>query len=125
MVAETWPWPARHGQLIIFFTNFTNPPNIDNSFVFLCFFGFIVFNVDLIVFLVVDTPSNLAASCEQTSKLWYRPKMTRDDIMAALCRQPVGSFIIRDSTSYPGYYGLAIKTDMSGMDCIFNFRRKI
>ena len=36
--------------------------------------------------------------------------------MAALCRQPVGSFIIRDSTSYPGYYGLAIKTDMSGVN---------
>lgn len=61
-------------------------------------------------------PSNLAAVCEQTSKLWYRAKMTRDDITAALCRQPVGSFIIRDSTSYPGYYGLAIKTDMSGVN---------
>ncbi len=42
--------------------------------------------------------------------------MTREEITFTLGSLPVGSFIIRDSTSYPGYYGLAIKTDMSGVN---------
>ena len=60
--------------------------------------------------------NQIAITCEETSKLWYRAKMSREDIAMALSRLPVGSFIIRDSTSYPGYYGLAIKTDNSGVN---------
>lgn len=49
-----------------------------------------------------------------TSAQWYRPNMTRDAAIEFLKDKPPGSFIVRDSTSYPGGYGLAMKVPDRG-----------
>ncbi|XP_075253030.1 uncharacterized protein LOC142344876 isoform X2 [Convolutriloba macropyga] len=46
-----------------------------------------------------------------SSPTWYRPHITRDDVMQLLRDQPSGSFIVRDSNTYPGCYALAIKVE--------------
>ncbi|ESN98302.1 hypothetical protein HELRODRAFT_193036 [Helobdella robusta] len=42
---------------------------------------------------------------------WYRPNMTRDAAIAYLLKKPSGSFVVRNSSSYPGSYALVIKVD--------------
>ena len=42
---------------------------------------------------------------------WYRPNLSRDEAINKLKTAPVGSFVIRDSTSYKGGYGLAIRIE--------------
>jgi len=43
------------------------------------------------------------------SSQWYRPQMAREQIVATLRSMAPGSFIVRDSSSYPGSYALAVK----------------
>ncbi|KAM9296851.1 tensin-4 [Gastrophryne carolinensis] len=44
-----------------------------------------------------------------TSKLWFKPSTTRDQAIEYLKDKEPGTFIIRDSTSYRGSFGLAVK----------------
>eukprot|EP00918_Siedleckia_nematoides_P040396 GHVU01087686.1.p1 GENE.GHVU01087686.1~~GHVU01087686.1.p1 ORF type:complete len:527 (-),score=50.04 GHVU01087686.1:1051-2565(-) len=44
-----------------------------------------------------------------TSKYWYKPTITRDDAIMLLKDKPAGTFVVRDSNSFPGAFGLALK----------------
>uniref|UniRef100_A0A8D0DLJ3 Tensin 4 n=1 Tax=Salvator merianae TaxID=96440 RepID=A0A8D0DLJ3_SALMN len=44
-----------------------------------------------------------------TSKFWFKPSITRDQAVQLLVEEPPGTFIMRDSTSYRGSFGLAMK----------------
>lgn len=46
---------------------------------------------------------------KDSSKLWYQPKISRQQAVAMLLTKPVGSFVIRDSKSFPGAFGLAVR----------------
>ncbi|XP_040567366.1 uncharacterized protein by [Lepeophtheirus salmonis] len=42
-------------------------------------------------------------------KYWYKPSITREEAIALLKQRPTGTFIVRDSHSFPGAYGMALK----------------
>ncbi|KAF7239112.1 Tensin-4 [Varanus komodoensis] len=44
-----------------------------------------------------------------TSKYWFKPTITRDEAVQLLTDKLPGTFIMRDSTSYRGSFGLAMK----------------
>ncbi|XP_036397125.1 tensin-4-like isoform X2 [Megalops cyprinoides] len=44
-----------------------------------------------------------------SSQFWFRPHITRDEADALLRDQEPGSFVVRDSSSYRGSFGLAMK----------------
>nr|XP_058164154.1 tensin-2 isoform X6 [Dasypus novemcinctus] len=46
---------------------------------------------------------------QDTSKFWYKPHLSRDQAIALLKDQEPGAFLIRDSHSFQGAYGLALK----------------
>ncbi|XP_071007349.1 LOW QUALITY PROTEIN: tensin-3-like [Oncorhynchus clarkii lewisi] len=46
---------------------------------------------------------------QDTSKFWYKPDISRDQAIGVLKDKEPGSFIVRDSHSFRGAYGLAIK----------------
>ncbi|XP_073490494.1 tensin-1 isoform X5 [Aquarana catesbeiana] len=46
---------------------------------------------------------------QDTSKYWYKPEISRDQAIALLKDKDPGAFIIRDSHSFRGAYGLAMK----------------
>ncbi|KAJ8336834.1 hypothetical protein SKAU_G00380540 [Synaphobranchus kaupii] len=46
---------------------------------------------------------------QDTSKFWYKPDISRDLAIAVLKDKEPGSFIVRDSHSFRGAYGLAMK----------------
>uniref|UniRef100_A0A672JV26 Tensin 1 n=1 Tax=Sinocyclocheilus grahami TaxID=75366 RepID=A0A672JV26_SINGR len=46
---------------------------------------------------------------QDTSKFWYRPDISRDQAINMLKDQEPGAFVIRDSHSFRGAYGLAMK----------------
>ncbi|XP_069588794.1 tensin-1 isoform X4 [Ranitomeya imitator] len=46
---------------------------------------------------------------QDTSKYWYKPEISRDQAIALLKEREPGAFIIRDSHSFRGAYGLAMK----------------
>lgn len=43
------------------------------------------------------------------SRLWYQPLISREEVISSLKDRPVGSFLIRDSNTYPGSFALAVK----------------
>ncbi|XP_071941780.1 tensin-1-like isoform X3 [Antedon mediterranea] len=43
------------------------------------------------------------------SSWWYKPNITRDDAIAMLKDKQPGTFVVRDSNSFPGAFGLAVK----------------
>ncbi|XP_076038846.1 tensin-3-like isoform X2 [Oratosquilla oratoria] len=43
------------------------------------------------------------------SKFWYKPSITRDEAISTLRDKPPGTFVVRDSNSFPGAFGLALK----------------
>ncbi|XP_037094732.1 tensin-like isoform X2 [Pollicipes pollicipes] len=45
------------------------------------------------------------------SKWWYKPAISREQAVTLLRDKPAGSFVIRDSNSFPGAFGLALKVD--------------
>lgn len=61
---------------------------------------------------VVSEPLTMPTTV--TSAHWYRPSMTRDAAIDYLKDKQPGTFIVRDSTSYPGAYGLAMKVPDRG-----------
>ncbi|KAM9832073.1 LOW QUALITY PROTEIN: tensin-3-like [Neosynchiropus ocellatus] len=46
---------------------------------------------------------------QDTSRFWYKPDISRDQAIAALKDKDPGSFVVRDSHSFRGAYGLAMK----------------
>eukprot|EP00066_Takifugu_rubripes_P026576 XP_011615842.1 PREDICTED: tensin-3-like [Takifugu rubripes] len=46
---------------------------------------------------------------QDTSKFWYKPDISRDQAIAVLKDKDPGAFIVRDSHSFRGAYGLAMK----------------
>lgn len=44
-----------------------------------------------------------------TSKYWYKPTITREEAIALLRQQAPGTFVVRDSNSFPGAFGMALK----------------
>ncbi|XP_075465818.1 tensin-1 isoform X4 [Ascaphus truei] len=46
---------------------------------------------------------------QDTSKYWYKPEISRDQAITLLKDKEPGTFIIRDSHSFRGAYGLAMK----------------
>ncbi|XP_032992928.1 tensin-2 isoform X2 [Lacerta agilis] len=46
---------------------------------------------------------------QDTSKFWYKPHLSRDQAIALLKDKEPGTFLIRDSNSFQGAYGLALK----------------
>lgn len=46
---------------------------------------------------------------KDTSKYWYKPHIGRDEVIFLLKNEAPGSFIVRDSNSFPGAFGLAVK----------------
>ncbi|XP_045906358.1 tensin-3-like isoform X1 [Micropterus dolomieu] len=46
---------------------------------------------------------------QDTSKFWYKPDISRDQAIIMLKDKEPGSFIVRDSHSFRGAYGLAMK----------------
>ncbi|XP_010870747.2 tensin-3 isoform X1 [Esox lucius] len=46
---------------------------------------------------------------QDTSKFWYKPDISRDQAIVVLKDREPGSFIVRDSHSFRGAYGLAMK----------------
>ncbi|MFH4975143.1 hypothetical protein AB6A40_001852 [Gnathostoma spinigerum] len=44
-----------------------------------------------------------------TSKYWYKPKITREEAINMLRDKEPGTFVVRDSNSFPGAFGLALK----------------
>ncbi|KAJ7322739.1 hypothetical protein JRQ81_019026 [Phrynocephalus forsythii] len=46
---------------------------------------------------------------QDTSKFWYKPEISREQAIAILKDKEPGSFIVRDSHSFRGAYGLAMK----------------
>ncbi|PAA60245.1 hypothetical protein BOX15_Mlig014041g2 [Macrostomum lignano] len=50
-----------------------------------------------------------ANEAEAAMSAWYQPNISRGQAVAALRDAPAGSFIVRDSQTYPGAYGLAVR----------------
>uniref|UniRef100_A0A3B3TRP9 Tensin 4 n=1 Tax=Poecilia latipinna TaxID=48699 RepID=A0A3B3TRP9_9TELE len=48
-----------------------------------------------------------------TSKFWFRPHISRAEAEGILKDKEAGTFVVRDSTSYRGSFGLAMKVDQS------------
>ncbi|XP_069733087.1 tensin-4 isoform X2 [Phaenicophaeus curvirostris] len=48
-----------------------------------------------------------------TSKYWFKPSITRDQAIQLLKDREPGTFVVRDSTSYRGSFGLAMKVPTS------------
>ena len=53
-------------------------------------------------------PSHVAL-VKDRNRFWYRPAITREEAISVLRSQPPGTFIVRDSNSFPGAFGLALK----------------
>lgn len=47
------------------------------------------------------------------SKYWFKPHLNREQVVELLARKEPGTFIIRDSTSYRGSFGLAMRVPFS------------
>nr|XP_032823670.1 tensin-3-like isoform X1 [Petromyzon marinus] len=68
---------------------------------------------------VTSLPSDVSAETrayvkfvQDTTKYWYKKDISRDQAIAVLKDSEPGSFIIRDSHSFRGAYGLAVKVAM-------------
>ncbi|XP_053386052.1 tensin-3-like isoform X4 [Mercenaria mercenaria] len=46
---------------------------------------------------------------KDTSKYWYKPSISREEAIMMLKDKAPGTFVVRDSNSFPGAFGLALK----------------
>ncbi|XP_052125911.1 tensin isoform X9 [Frankliniella occidentalis] len=60
-----------------------------------------------------EPPQEVAAHhvkfVRDTSRYWYKPNISREDAISLLRESPPGTFVVRDSNSFPGAFGLALK----------------
>ncbi|XP_068620803.1 tensin-2 isoform X1 [Battus philenor] len=56
-----------------------------------------------------------------TSHYWYKPNISRDDAISALQPLEEGAFIVRDSNSFPGAFGLAVRAGTGGAGGVRHF----
>lgn len=60
--------------------------------------------------LADSEPLNLSSRFyRDTTHLWYRPNISREEATKLLKQLPVGSFLVRDSRSFPGSFGLMLR----------------
>ncbi|KAM7418415.1 hypothetical protein PAMA_015846 [Pampus argenteus] len=52
-----------------------------------------------------------------TSKFWFRPHISRAEADALVKDKEPGTFVVRDSTSYKGSFGLTMKVDQTPTSC--------
>ena len=50
---------------------------------------------------------------KENHKWWYKPHITREDAINLLKSQNPGTFIVRDSNTFPDSFGLALKVNSS------------
>ena len=62
---------------------------------------------------VINTNPKFIQDCSQ---YWYRPTISREDAIRILLNKPSGSFIVRDSESFKGAFGLAIRVSQTIAD---------
>ncbi|XP_069763273.1 tensin-4-like [Narcine bancroftii] len=65
---------------------------------------------------LTDTPCDTEPTVkfvQDTTKYWYKPNMSRDQAIEMLKDEEPGSFIIRESSTYIGSFGLAMKVSSS------------
>uniref|UniRef100_A0A1I8ID03 SH2 domain-containing protein n=1 Tax=Macrostomum lignano TaxID=282301 RepID=A0A1I8ID03_9PLAT len=48
-------------------------------------------------------------SVKDSMKLWYRPRISREEAINLLRHAQPGTFVVRDSNSFPGAFGLAVR----------------
>jgi hypothetical protein len=62
---------------------------------------------------ILSEPTNVAPHhvklAKDNCKLWYKPNILREEAIAILKHSPTGTFVVRDSNSFPGAFGLAMK----------------
>jgi tensin len=46
---------------------------------------------------------------KDSHKFWYKPHISREEAISLLRHRPTGTFVVRDSNSFPGAFGLALK----------------
>ncbi|XP_051518239.1 tensin-2 isoform X2 [Myxocyprinus asiaticus] len=56
----------------------------------------------------IDSPVSVKF-VQDSSRFWYKPGISREQAIAALKERDPGAFLIRDSNSFQGAYGLALK----------------
>ncbi|CAG9858791.1 unnamed protein product, partial [Phyllotreta striolata] len=60
-----------------------------------------------------ESPHEVSAAnvkfVRDTSKFWYKPTISRDQAIAMLRDQQPGTFVVRNSNSFPGAFGLALR----------------
>ncbi|XP_017780364.1 PREDICTED: tensin, partial [Nicrophorus vespilloides] len=44
-----------------------------------------------------------------SSRFWYKPAISREDAINMLRNQPAGTFVVRNSNTFPGAFGMALK----------------
>ncbi|XP_048774489.1 tensin-1-like isoform X3 [Ostrea edulis] len=57
----------------------------------------------------VDATHATPKFVKDTSKFWYKPNISREEAIQLLKDKPPGTFVVRDSNSFPGAFGLALK----------------
>ncbi|XP_063067608.1 tensin-1 isoform X2 [Engraulis encrasicolus] len=65
-----------------------------------------------IVSIYADGPPDIKLNVkfvQDTSKFWYKPEISREQAISLLKDREPGAFVIRDSHSFKGAYGLAMK----------------
>ncbi|XP_025900568.1 tensin-2-like, partial [Nothoprocta perdicaria] len=55
---------------------------------------------------------------QDTSRFWYKPGLSREQAIALLKDEEPGAFLIRDSSSFQGAYGLALKVAAPPPNCV-------
>ncbi|XP_018580708.2 tensin-2-like [Scleropages formosus] len=58
---------------------------------------------------LAEEVQNRVKFVQDRSQFWYKPDISRDQAVAALKGKEPGAFLIRDSSSFQGAYGLALK----------------
>ena len=56
-----------------------------------------------------QVPAAYVRRAKDSHKFWYKPTISRDEAISALRHAPTGTFVVRDSNSFPGAFGLALK----------------
>ncbi|XP_022079391.1 tensin-like isoform X3 [Acanthaster planci] len=58
---------------------------------------------------LADTSMDKVRFVKDLSAWWYKPHISRDEAIAMLKDKCPGQFVVRDSNSFPGAFGLAVK----------------